>query len=74
MADKVGILYSNGDASAMCLLPRVLDDEAVPLTAAAGDEPAVLFILDLGLVWLHHYLIYLTQWAAKSEFSSCGML
>lgn len=33
----------------MCLLPTALDDDTVPLTAAAGDETAVLFILELEL-------------------------
>lgn len=50
MTVKVGILYSNEDASAVCLLPTVLDDEVVPLTAAAGDKTAVLFMQDLDLV------------------------
>lgn len=49
----------------MYLLPTPLDDEAVPLTAAAADETAVLFMLELEFVWLNHYLIYLTQWAKK---------
>lgn len=48
MTDELGILYSNGDASTMCLLP--LDHEAVPLTAAAGNETVILFMLELELV------------------------
>lgn len=74
MFDEAGILYSNGGASAIYLQPAALDDEAVPLTAAAGGETAVLFMLELEFVWLYHYLIYFIQWAEKSSFSSCGIV
>lgn len=47
MFDEAGILYSNGGASAIYLQPAALDDEAVLLTAAAGGETAVLFMLEL---------------------------
>lgn len=50
MTDELGFLYSKRDASVMCLLPTALDDEAVPLTAAAGDETVILFMLELELV------------------------
>lgn len=72
MTDEVSILYSNEGATAMCLLPTALDDDAVPLSAAAGNDTAVLIMLEL--VWLYHYLIYPSQWVENSSFSFCRIV